>query len=466
MFYEGDLQSGIALAIREAKQVICFVGDDGAESKTWVNEYLADTQVSRLVANAVALRLTAGSQEAGFLSSFCPISKVPTLVVINNGTLQEYIVSGTSGDEVKQRLKVALGGGGANGAATTGQQGGRQEDQQPPPLAEPIPSAASEPTAHTAPQLPSSFTPEQESAGVAENVAEIQRRQHIREGKRRADSVEEAQQLNDASKTTQQDWQQQRRKREQKEKQEKERILSLIRHDREERKAREERRKMSHLPRDTIAHVSDTPARSPSTPKSQLRIQVRLFDGSSIRSSFSPSQTIRSDVRPWIDRERTDGDAPYTLKLILTPLPNKTISVAEEDEKLGDLELGPTASFVMVPVRTYAEAYSSTASLPVRGLYAGYNFITGTIGAIAGALGTFLGFGQSQSSGASSSTSNNHASQATTSGNTQRRNDTFRKSTIHSNVWTIHDHLSDDRTQQFYNGNQLNFEPRKEDIDD
>lgn len=35
-----------------------------------------------LNAKAVLLRLTAGSQEAGFLTSFCPISKFPTVVVI------------------------------------------------------------------------------------------------------------------------------------------------------------------------------------------------------------------------------------------------------------------------------------------------------------------------------------------------------------------------------------------------
>lgn len=40
-------------------------------------------QISELLAaKSVALRLTAGTQEVGFLSSFCPINKVPTLVVI------------------------------------------------------------------------------------------------------------------------------------------------------------------------------------------------------------------------------------------------------------------------------------------------------------------------------------------------------------------------------------------------
>lgn len=40
-------------------------------------------QVSKLLKEkAVVLRLNAGSQEAGFLSSFCPVGDIPTLVVV------------------------------------------------------------------------------------------------------------------------------------------------------------------------------------------------------------------------------------------------------------------------------------------------------------------------------------------------------------------------------------------------
>lgn len=67
MFYEGDLQSGIGLAMQEAKLVGCFVtgrddymphhvlvyrtddcvaSDDGEESQLWENEFLQDGSVS------------------------------------------------------------------------------------------------------------------------------------------------------------------------------------------------------------------------------------------------------------------------------------------------------------------------------------------------------------------------------------------------------------------------------------
>lgn len=62
MFYEGDLRSGITLAIQESKLVACFVrgdpatcnflcfvlthiADDGPESATWEDDFLADPEV-------------------------------------------------------------------------------------------------------------------------------------------------------------------------------------------------------------------------------------------------------------------------------------------------------------------------------------------------------------------------------------------------------------------------------------
>lgn len=55
---------------------------------SWLYSYrrlcgLTIQQITQLLKDkAVILRLREGTQEAGFLSSFCPISKYPTVVVI------------------------------------------------------------------------------------------------------------------------------------------------------------------------------------------------------------------------------------------------------------------------------------------------------------------------------------------------------------------------------------------------
>jgi UBX domain. len=61
----------------------------------------------------------------------------------------------------------------------------------------------------------------------------------------------------------------------------------------------------------------------PRGPPTEYRLQVRLFDGSSVRSSFTPTQSIRNDVRAWLDQKMEDDNRPYNLKHILTPLPVK-----------------------------------------------------------------------------------------------------------------------------------------------
>ncbi|KAK2783264.1 hypothetical protein FQN52_000365 [Onygenales sp. PD_12] len=458
MFYEGDLQSGIALALAEAKQVICFVRDESEESSRWEDEYLKNEEISSLVASkAISLKLQAGSVEAGFLASFCPIRKVPTLVVIKNGVLRGYIVSGVEEEEFKRRLKTAL------------------ED----PQVTTAPSPAPTPTVQTAQttQMDNNPTPSQttpassvptqshapeNTSSSREDVtaAERERRDSIRAGKRRAETVEEPEQTQASPKLDpQKEWRLEQRKREQQQKEDRQRVLDQIRRDNEARKARDqESRKASQAA--SSENSTPKPASPPQPTSNQVRLQIRLFDGASVRSTFSPRQTIRGDVRPWLDSQRSDGDTPYNLKLILAPSNNRVISVSEEDQALEDIDLGPTANLVMVPVRTYTEAYApSVSSLPVRGLYAGYNLASGIVGAAAGALGSFLGIGQNPAAvGRTPPPAPDPAPEAPRGTVLGGRNNG------RSNIRTLYDDDGGDKKpRQFYNGNQLSFEPRKED---
>lgn len=177
-----------------------------------------------------------------------------------------------------------------------------------------------------------------------------------------------------------------------------------------------------------------------------------------MRNSFGPDATIQDDVRPWIDNQRIDGDAPYTLKHILTPLPNKTITDLEENQTLRDLRIGPTANLVMVPIQTYTDAYTSPgSSLPVRVVSAGYNLTTGTVGAVAGVVGSFLGLGRTQSPEAdsSSSTSPSPPPDTTSTENPTSGNRLGSRRPGSNNVRTLHDSDPDRDNQEFYNGNQV-----------
>ena len=83
IFYDGDLQSGISFALHNLKAVACFITDDGDEGNVWQNQFLNDQNVlTALSAKAVVLRIRADSQEAQQLSTYYPIPKVPSFIII------------------------------------------------------------------------------------------------------------------------------------------------------------------------------------------------------------------------------------------------------------------------------------------------------------------------------------------------------------------------------------------------
>jgi hypothetical protein len=149
--------------------------------------------------------------------------------------------------------------------------------------------------------------------------------------------------------------------------QERVRILKAIEADkvarRAEKAAAEAERK--------AAAASEKANATPSAPANQSRpftrkvsehcaIQVRLLDGSTIRNRFSSHETLK-DVRKWVDETREDGKEAYTFKVLLTPLPSKTIDVTEEGESLQALGLVPSSTLILLRVSRSSSAVSSAA---------------------------------------------------------------------------------------------------------
>lgn len=204
---------------------------------------------------------------------------------------------------------------------------------------------------------------------------------------------------------------QEQRRRQKDQRLERERIMTVIEYDKKERKEKEERRRAAAAIADaegslegkgkTLAEpkLSKTysNAISSSTQKN-CAIQIRLFDGSTIRNHFPASSTLRTDVRPWILSKEAvgpDGDPPYTFKQILNPLPNRTISISDEEEPLSSLGLMPSATLIKVPVPNFTNAYSGGEMGYIsRGVNLGYNTLHGGLVFVSGLLGRFLGLGQ------------------------------------------------------------------------
>lgn len=148
-----------------------------------------------------------------------------------------------------------------------------------------------------------------------------------------------------------------------------------------------------------------------------------------------------------VDKVRPDGDFPYTFKHILAPLPNRTLSISDEEDSLQHLGLVPSATLVMVPIQGYTAAYDGNQSLLSKGAAVGYNVVSAGTGLVTGALSTFLGLGQATAQDQRSSEQDTKPPVPESSS---------RGSTSGINIRTLRDQQENRDDHQFYNGNQVN----------
>ena len=243
------------------------------------------------------------------------------------------------------------------------------------------------------------------------------------------------------------------KKRQLDEQQERERILRVIENDKLERKHNQDMLKAhsqaksetnDELPTLDNRQVSGAFILPMATSSNRCAIQVRLFDGSSIRSSFHSNETLGTSVRRWVDQNRTDGATPYNFKQIMTPMPSRYLTVSEEVESLMSLGLIPSATLILVPIREYVVAYDRSEGYLSSGVLAGYHLIHRGLSWISGAVISFVRTAQNLSQ-------LTQAAPATLQGIDDRhmgpRNGI--------NFRTVRDRHTSIDEQQFYNGNQV-----------
>lgn len=169
-------------------------------------------------------------------------------------------------------------------------------------------------------------------------------------------------------------------------------------------------------------------------------LQIRLFDGSTIRSRFSLHNTLQKEVRQWVDAQLADKDIPYTFKQVLTPHPNRTITISEEEDSLQSLGLNPSATLILIPVKDYTSAYESDApSYISRGISAGAGLVSFGIKMVTGTLGGFLA--SSTISGLPVDNENHSSSRVSAAANT----------------WTFREQEGGPEEHQLYNGNNVSL---------
>ncbi|ESZ89666.1 hypothetical protein SBOR_9952 [Sclerotinia borealis F-4128] len=453
MFHIDDLNSGINKALAESKLVACFVTNGNEESRLWENDFLQDPELnSQLQERTVLLRLVAGSEEANYLAAIFPIPKVPTLVAIWNGELKEYLAAGITKDEFLTRLGKALESANSrrnvendrfiasNGTRNPEQRTTEGQDQRSsgssPAGDRNIGSTPAFQSTHSNPVDPSSSgsLPIDPRGNIPkDNKAIVE--DHPKHPNQTGDTTSYA--------AMQKKLQQEARE-------ERARILALVESDKARRRKNAERKAKNGdqlIDQSTLFREKTSSALTPASEVQDCALQIRLFDGSSIRSRFSNATTLSGDVRKWIDDYQKD-DVPYIFKQICTPLPNRTLSMTDESRDLTSLGLYPSATLIIVPVQAYTSAYEATepSSILSRGIAAGYSFGTWGIDRMLATLGGIVG-------GTAVAPDTDQRAEPGTSAVDGRA----------SSLSTLRDRNDNDDHREFYNGNTLNFEPRKDD---
>ncbi|EFQ29524.1 UBX domain-containing protein [Colletotrichum graminicola] len=476
MFFTGSLQEGIATALQHNKCVFCFVTDEEAESQAWETEYLTEGAIAALLQDgAVALRLKKDSEEAGYLAAIFPLPKTPTVVIIKNGDLKEYITAGTSKDEFVRRVTTAFSG-------AQGQPAAPQPAAAPAPApaaqatddlyeetpSNPLQTAPARPsTSDSSPRGPATPTQEEENAAIlrtvlAERAArlEAQRIESERKAKAaRAAAAEKAETDNSKQAEQTRNHKAALKKARQDAADEKARILKKIEDDRAERRAKAAERaairnqasspKLGEVAAALTRSESSSLAPSTSSASGMTALQVRLLDGSTIRSRFPNKATLAKDVRTWVNSEWTDGSKePYRFKVVLAPLPSKLIDDTEESKCLEELSLSPSSTLVLAPVGAHVSAYqgSSLGSMAVEFLLLPLALLQWLWGLISG---VFTKLGTSR--------------QAADEGGAEPVTVREQRKGKFSQFANPNDRKND---HQLYNGNSLNFEPRPDEKKD
>ncbi|THZ10585.1 hypothetical protein D6C95_00449 [Aureobasidium pullulans] len=500
MFFPGDLQSGISLAIQEHKLVACFVRqDDDETSHKWESEWLtapldtssdAHDQKSvgeRLGEKAVLLRINAGSTEAGFLGAFCSLASMPKLLVIRAGSVVEDIDANVNEDEFKKRIAALLQPPTQLQTTQSTTSIPQNEDSATADVSQVLSSVPyigergtalqdsgtiSRETAETNVPIPAptqgnnatmqQFLTERGARLEAERKRKEEADKEARKATAKARKESSDKQAAESSSLppSKQDWADQQRSRNKEARVERERILKSIESDKAARKEKERQRRLAAQGEPSSAaaqrpvHTDTAPGRNSTV----CALQIRLFDGSSLRTKFDPSATLATAVRTYIS-QNSQTDIPYEFRQILLPNPSRNISVGEEGESLKSLGLTPNATLVLVPIKGYTDAYASGGNgLVSKGFNAGFGLLSGAASMLGTAVGGVMGY----ASGSNERQGPYVAGTADESETSNTEGERMANRTGGINIRTLGDQRREtEQRTELYNGNQLNFEPRK-----
>lgn len=371
------VETAVSTSVAQNKPLIVFNTDSSEESNKWVNSLISDDILHLISEKAVALKLVKDSTQFALFEQIFPNVIVPSFYCIKVAAILDIIHGELDKETFDDRIKKVLIGGdsGSSQGQNSLEASTTQVDTLQPEPSQILSQSQSRdlPSSRDSSQTPSASqvsTEQPQRRDYSPNATGDSRNRSQANAKRDYKTLKE-----EVAELSAKKYKEEQLKKKQIEKEERERVRRLVQADKEERRLndrlrQEERERQRRLSSEEEGHEevkideiinenhklkNNVRDRRPSTTL-VCALLIRLLDGSSLRHEFKSTDSL-TDVRKWIDENRTDSDDPYCFH---RTIPRITFGVTDEERTLESLELTPRSALILKPFNTYANAYSTT----------------------------------------------------------------------------------------------------------
>ncbi|KAF9322752.1 hypothetical protein BG006_002094 [Podila minutissima] len=416
-WYDGSVAEAVQTANANGSiLLVCVVQDNAPESESGRFEARfrkTDVLTTLTEENLISLKLVKDSPDGMMFGQIFPIMAVPALYLIRNGLLTDFMNNSVDEDQMLERIQKAINGHSQipppptisspappaatpQSSASTPASEATSSSPASPVVPPPVDTHVVEPVSPASPSSSMSATPSTPSSSSApkidtpEELKELMKQRKLwrekeekeaakqRELDRRSSSKVLTNAQRELAEKQNKKLKDQIEKDKREEAEYKKRVKQALEEDKARRRAEREKaqatlaaQSSSNLsgPRDQEAPEVLLPhevraqnaglreARNDAAPAlacESSRLNIRLFDGSSIRNTFKATDTLEQ-VRRWINENQEGDENAYN---IVQLIPARTFT--DETKMLRDLELCPSATLVLKQITSASSAYSGS----------------------------------------------------------------------------------------------------------
>ncbi|RCH88797.1 UBX domain-containing protein 4 [Rhizopus stolonifer] len=374
IWFTGPVSDAIALVSQKNCTFLVYIHDDSEKTDTLNKVFQEEKVIKTIKEDTIALAMQKDSENAKMFGQYYPIQAVPILYFIRQGTIRDFGIETITSQEIIDKINAT------NTIQTSSVPLTETSTTSAPPPQQAPTQVSTEPS--------STVSEEQAEAKKAEMQKQLekirkeraereQREAKEREIKRRQESkaMQEAQQ----SQTDKQNkvYFDKIKKERQEDEAHRKRVREQIARDRAEKIAQRTAEKQRLQARE-IASSNNSGGNINNVNNHEFsNLSIRQLDGSNIRHQFKATDTM-STVREWIQQNRTDDTGkPYKLS---SQFPTRLFTESDDNTSLTNLNLCPSATMIMKPLKTSPSSSSSLVDTSLAGyVMSAYDFVYGIL---------------------------------------------------------------------------------------